>query len=84
MVDILYVALTICVLASNIRRLQSLFRWLYSCLLRARNPVLVPYFDQEGVLIGMVRLDPVTHRLPRPDTRPTVRAEADTPLHRGE
>ncbi|KAJ6543197.1 hypothetical protein DFH09DRAFT_1282505 [Mycena vulgaris] len=31
----------------------------------------------------MVRLDPVTHRLPRPDTRPTVRAEADTPLHRG-
>ncbi|KAJ7091037.1 hypothetical protein C8R44DRAFT_891725 [Mycena epipterygia] len=61
MIDTLYIALVVCLLASSLNRLLRMLGWLRDYFLRPRNPDLIPYFDQQGQLIGMVRMSTGYH-----------------------
>ncbi|KAJ7862898.1 hypothetical protein B0H14DRAFT_2739581 [Mycena olivaceomarginata] len=50
MIDPIYLALILCL------------RWLHVYFSRLRNPRLVPYFNRQGQLIGMVRVPPSNSR----------------------
>ncbi|KAJ7673703.1 hypothetical protein DFH06DRAFT_1123381 [Mycena polygramma] len=56
MVDPIYAALILCIILSNLGRIQAIVIWIYEYLSCPREPQLVPYFDANGQLIGMVRL----------------------------
>ncbi|KAJ7868083.1 hypothetical protein B0H14DRAFT_2572572 [Mycena olivaceomarginata] len=43
---------------SNISRVLRLFSWLKSVCFPPAGPQLIPYFDEQGVLIGLVRVPP--------------------------
>ncbi|KAJ7474549.1 hypothetical protein B0H11DRAFT_2195261 [Mycena galericulata] len=64
MIDFMYLTLILCLVASNLGRLLRMLGWIHEYFLRARDPELVPYFDQEGSLIGMVRMPSGSRRLP--------------------
>ncbi|KAJ7820666.1 hypothetical protein B0H14DRAFT_3735454 [Mycena olivaceomarginata] len=57
MLDPVYMVLIVCLVLSHLSRLQWLIALGYNYLTRPR-PQLIPYFDTEGQLIGMVRLRP--------------------------
>ncbi|KAF7359825.1 hypothetical protein MVEN_00707800 [Mycena venus] len=86
MIDITYLALILCLVATNFSRLWAIICWLSRLILRRRNRNLVPYFNTQGQLIGMVRLVPQNTRdspaqvnsgsaepSDRQDSRPTAR-----------
>ncbi|KAJ7203467.1 hypothetical protein C8J57DRAFT_1408023 [Mycena rebaudengoi] len=74
-----YLLLVLCLVASNWGRLHRLFSWIGFLLTRPRSPRLVPYYDSEGRLIGMVRLD---HSVRRPPERAaSKRRRARPELH---
>ncbi|KAJ7738636.1 hypothetical protein B0H16DRAFT_1465738 [Mycena metata] len=56
MLDWLYVTLILCLIASNLTRLTSILQRLYAYFSRPRETQLIPYFDESGQLIGMVRV----------------------------
>ncbi|KAJ7105832.1 hypothetical protein C8R44DRAFT_806177 [Mycena epipterygia] len=56
MIDITYIVLIAFLVATNLSRIFGVLLWLFDYLSRSRNPPLVPYFDRQGELIGMVRL----------------------------
>ncbi|KAJ7769765.1 hypothetical protein B0H14DRAFT_2967268 [Mycena olivaceomarginata] len=58
--DPLYLVLILCLVVSNISRIIRGSHWLYEYLseLRQPGPRLVPYFDRQGQLLGMVRIAP--------------------------
>ncbi|KAF8145746.1 hypothetical protein K438DRAFT_1781660 [Mycena galopus ATCC 62051] len=56
MTDLTYIALIVCLLASNVGRLWRLLSWIQSLLRRPLEPQLIPYFDEQGNLIGLVRV----------------------------
>ncbi|KAF8169468.1 hypothetical protein K438DRAFT_1774262 [Mycena galopus ATCC 62051] len=56
MTDLTYIALIVCLLASNVGRLWRLLSWIRSLLHRPLEPQLIPYFDEQGNLIGLVRV----------------------------
>ncbi|KAF8172993.1 hypothetical protein K438DRAFT_1772423 [Mycena galopus ATCC 62051] len=58
MTDLAYIVLIVCLLASNVGRLWRLFSWLQNLLFRPVVPQLIPYFDGQGNLIGLVRVPP--------------------------
>ncbi|KAJ7275964.1 hypothetical protein C8J57DRAFT_1312033 [Mycena rebaudengoi] len=70
-----YLLLVLCLVASNWGRLHRLFSWIGFLLTRPRSPRLVPYYDSEGRLIGMVRLDHSVRRPPEPSKRRRARPE---------
>ncbi|KAJ7711630.1 hypothetical protein B0H16DRAFT_1816469 [Mycena metata] len=54
MIDPVYIALLICLLASNLNRILRISRWLFNYFNSSGEDDLVPYFNQDGQLIGMV------------------------------
>ncbi|KAJ7764478.1 hypothetical protein B0H14DRAFT_2633596 [Mycena olivaceomarginata] len=56
--DILTLTLVLCLLATNLNRLLVTSRWIWEYLCRPREPQLIPYFDEQGCLIGLVRVGP--------------------------
>ncbi|KAJ7184930.1 hypothetical protein C8R46DRAFT_1026760 [Mycena filopes] len=58
MLNSVYIALILCLVASNLNRILWVCRWLYRYLDSSQNDGLVPYFNQDGILIGMVRMRP--------------------------
>ncbi|KAJ7031885.1 hypothetical protein C8F04DRAFT_1185582 [Mycena alexandri] len=72
MLDWLYITLIICLIASNLNRILSVLQWLFAYFSRAREPQLIPYFDEHdivnacwiGELIGMVRVTTQHRRRP--------------------
>ncbi|KAJ6559391.1 hypothetical protein DFH09DRAFT_1083557 [Mycena vulgaris] len=51
MIDLTYLALVLCLLATNFTRLREGFLSLYRFLLGTRNPELVLYFDRQVCLL---------------------------------
>ncbi|KAJ7658184.1 hypothetical protein DFH06DRAFT_1472862, partial [Mycena polygramma] len=58
MIDITYLVLILALLATNLSKLWALLRWLYNLVPGRRNRDLVPYYNRDGQLIGMVRMTP--------------------------
>ncbi|KAJ7321627.1 hypothetical protein DFH08DRAFT_1033568 [Mycena albidolilacea] len=58
MIDPIYLALILCLAATNLTRIIRGLRWLHVYFSRPRNPRLVPYFNRQGQIIGMVRVPP--------------------------
>ncbi|KAJ7732488.1 hypothetical protein B0H14DRAFT_2997527 [Mycena olivaceomarginata] len=60
MINPIYLALILCLAATNLTRIIRGLRWLHVYFSRPRNPRLVPYFNRQGqlILIGMVRVPP--------------------------
>ncbi|KAF8185346.1 hypothetical protein K438DRAFT_1765992 [Mycena galopus ATCC 62051] len=56
MTNLTYNALIVCLLASNVGRPWRLLSWIRSLLRRPLEPQLIPYFDEQGNLIGLVRV----------------------------
>ncbi|KAJ6543120.1 hypothetical protein B0H19DRAFT_1239236 [Mycena capillaripes] len=58
MLDPVYLTLIACLILSNLTRIIRILTRLFTYFSRARGPHLVPYFDADGELIGLVRLRP--------------------------
>ncbi|KAJ7710295.1 hypothetical protein B0H14DRAFT_3021720 [Mycena olivaceomarginata] len=60
MINSIYLALILCLAATNLTRIIRGLRWLHVYFSRPRNPRLVPYFNRQGqlILIEMVRVPP--------------------------
>ncbi|KAJ7240008.1 hypothetical protein C8J57DRAFT_1478261 [Mycena rebaudengoi] len=56
MMDLSYAVLLLCLLATNLSRLWHGFLWVYHLIPARHNTRLVPYFNHEGQMIGMVRI----------------------------
>ncbi|KAK7006898.1 hypothetical protein R3P38DRAFT_3213659 [Favolaschia claudopus] len=56
MPDLLHYTLVVCLVLSNLNRIIWAVKTIYEYLTRPRAPQLVPYFHENGNLIGMVRV----------------------------
>ncbi|KAF7371513.1 hypothetical protein MVEN_00006100 [Mycena venus] len=45
--DIVYITLILCLVASNLNRLRRIFNWLLEYFTRPQEPQLIPYFNEE-------------------------------------
>ncbi|KAF7371721.1 hypothetical protein MVEN_00028600 [Mycena venus] len=45
--DIVYITLILCLVASNLDRLRRIFNWLLEYFTRPQEPQLIPYFNEE-------------------------------------
>ncbi|KAJ7730321.1 hypothetical protein B0H16DRAFT_1469671 [Mycena metata] len=61
MLDWLYITLILCLLASNLNRILWIGQQFLAYFSRPREPRMIPYFDEHGQLVGMVRV-PAQHR----------------------
>ncbi|KAJ7502074.1 hypothetical protein B0H11DRAFT_1907569 [Mycena galericulata] len=66
---LLYIVLIFCLVASNISRLLWMFNSILKYLTQPREPQLIPYFDEDGNLIGLVRIGPDSTLVDRPHSR---------------
>ncbi|KAJ7710865.1 hypothetical protein B0H17DRAFT_1173646, partial [Mycena rosella] len=64
-IETVYLALLLCLMASNLTRLWRGIIWVSHLIPGPRDSNLVPYYDREGQLIGMIRVAPVNPRLNR-------------------
>ncbi|KAK6977500.1 hypothetical protein R3P38DRAFT_3123300 [Favolaschia claudopus] len=58
MIDPVYLVLLFLLVVTNLGRLKQTVHWVYELIFGARGPRLVPLYDRQGQLIGMVRLRP--------------------------
>ncbi|KAJ7149537.1 hypothetical protein C8R46DRAFT_1125485 [Mycena filopes] len=80
MLNSVYIALILCLVASNFNRILWICRWLYRYLDSSQNDGLVPYFNQDGILIGMVRTRPDIDRPRAPSSSDDSEFEQELPV----